>query len=134
MLSTKRWLVRINPVISTVYAYLAAAIAFTSVAALDGLGWFLLFIAGYTVIETIMLPALETMTASLAIDGSQGTFFGMLSAAGALGGAAGYYTGSWLILNGTSLETWTIFGGAGAIGFAASALILPTIQRQVSLE
>lgn len=74
------------------------------------------------------------MTASLAIDGSQGTFFGMLSAAGALGGTAGYYTGSWLNLNGTSLETWTTFGSVGAIGFAASALILPTIPRQVSLE
>lgn len=134
MLSAKRWLVRIDPVTSTMYAYLAAAIAFTSVVAFDGLGWFLLFIAGYTIIETIMLPALETMTASLAIDGSQGTFFGMLSAAGALGGAAGYYTGSWLILNRTSLETWTIFGSVGAIGFAASALILPTIPRQVSLE
>eukprot|EP00257_Ricinus_communis_P012881 XP_002538671.2 uncharacterized protein LOC8279312 [Ricinus communis] len=97
MLSAKRWLVRIDPVTSTMYAYLVAAIAFTSVVAFDGLGWFLLFIAGYTIIETIMLPALETMTASLAIDGSQGTFFGMLSAAGALGGAAGYYTGSWLI-------------------------------------
>lgn len=46
-----------------------------------------------------------TMTASMAVDASQGTFFGTLSAAGALGGAAGYYTGSWLILNRTSLET-----------------------------
>jgi MFS family permease len=134
MLSAKCWLVGINPATSTMYAYLAAAIAFTSVAAFDGLAWFLLFIAAYTVIETIMLPALETMTASLAIDGSQGTFFGMLSAAGALGGAAGYYAGSWLILNGTSIETWTILGSVGAIGFAVSALILPTIPRRVSLE
>jgi MFS transporter, DHA1 family, multidrug resistance protein len=94
MLSMKHWLVRINPIGATMYAYLAAAIAFTSVAALHGVGWFLLFIAGYTVIETIMLPALETMTASLAVDGSEVTFFGALSAAGALGGAAGYYIGS----------------------------------------
>ncbi|SMG54898.1 MFS transporter [Paraburkholderia susongensis] len=134
MLAAKRWLIRIDPVTSTMYAYLAAAIAFTSVAAFDGLGWFLLFIAGYTIIETIMLPALETLTASLAIDGSQGTFFGTLSAAGALGGAAGYYSGSWLILNGTTLETWVIFGSVGAIGFAVSALILPAIPRQMSLE
>lgn len=134
MLSMKRWLVRINPMTATMYAYLAAAIAFASVAVLDGVGWFLLFIAGYTIIETIMLPALETMTASLAIDGSQGTFFGALSATGALGGAAGYYTGSWLILNGTSLETWAIFGSVGVLGFVASALILPTIPRQVLLE
>jgi MFS family permease len=134
MLSMKRWLVQINPMTATMYAYLAAAIAFASVAFLDGVGWFLLFIAAYTIIETIMLPALETMTASLAIDGSQGTFFGALSATGALGGAAGYYTGSWLILNGTSLETWTIFGGAGVLGFVASALVLPAMPRQVTLE
>ncbi|CAN7546956.1 MFS transporter [Caballeronia sp. LjRoot31] len=134
MLSMKRWLVRINPMKATMYAYLAAAIAFASVAFLDGVGWFLLFIAAYTIIETIMLPALETMTASLAIDGSQGTFFGALSATGALGGAAGYYTGSWLILNGTSLETWTIFGSVGVLGFVASALILPAIPRQVLLK
>jgi MFS family permease len=134
MLTAKRWLVRINPATSAMYAYLAAAIAFTSVAAFDSIGWFLLFIAGYTVIETIMLPALETMTASLAIDGSEGTFFGTLSAAGALGGAAGYYTGSWLIANGTSFEIWAIFGCVGAIGFVASALILPAIPFHVSLE
>jgi len=132
MLSTKRWLVRINPAISTAYAYLAAAIAFASVAAVDDLAWFLLFIAGYTVIETVMLPALETMTGSLAVEGSQATFFGVFSAAGALGGAAGYYAGSWLILNATSLETWAAFGSVGAIGFAAAALVLPKAIPQTS--
>lgn len=134
MLSMKRWLVRINPMTATLYAYLAAAIAFASAAIFDGVVWFLLFIAGYTVIETIMLPALETMTASLATDGSQGTFFGALSAIGALGGAAGYYAGSWLILNGTSHQTWALFGSVGVVGFVASALILPTIPRQVLLD
>ncbi|NIF56017.1 MFS transporter [Burkholderia sp. Ax-1724] len=132
MLSAKRWLVRINPAISTTYAYLAAAIAFTSVAAVDNLAGFLVFIAGYTVIETVMLPALETMTGSLAIEGSQATFFGLFSAAGALGGAAGYYAGSWLILNATSLETWVAFGDVGAIGFAAAALVLPKTIPQTS--
>jgi MFS family permease len=134
MLSMKRWLVRMNPMTATLYAYLAAAIAFASVAIFDGVVWFLLFIAAYTVIETIMLPALETMTASLATDGSQGTFFGALSAIGALGGAAGYYAGSWLILNGTSHQTWALFGSVGVVGFVTSALILPTIPRQVLLD
>lgn len=134
MLSMKRWLVRMNPMTATLYAYLAAAIAFASVSIFDGVVWFLLFIAGYTVIETIMLPALETMTASLATDGSQGTFFGALSAIGALGGAAGYYAGSWLILNGTSHQTWALFGSVGVVGFVASALILPTTPRQVLLD
>jgi|GEM_PF-6469686 len=53
-----------------------------------------------------LLPTLETMTASLATDGSQGTFFGASSSVDALGGAAGYYVGSWLILNRTPVETW----------------------------
>jgi len=132
MLAAKRWLVRTNPATSTMYAYLAAAIAFTSVAAFDELAWFLIFIAGYTVIETVMLPALETMAGSLAVEGSQATFFGVLSATGALGGAAGYYAGSWLILNATSLETWATFGSVGAIGFAAAALILPKTSRRTS--
>nr|WP_257835390.1 MFS transporter [Burkholderia glumae] len=132
MLSAKRWLVRINPATSTAYAYLAAAIAFTSVAAFDDLAWFLLFIAGYTAIETVMLPALEAMTGSLAVEGSQATFFGVLSATGALGGAAGYYAGGWLILNATSLKTWATFGSVGAIGFAAAALILPKTLPQTS--
>ncbi|NKJ48982.1 hypothetical protein CIC12_19995 [Burkholderia sp. SG-MS1] len=132
MLSAKRWLVRINPATSTMFAYLAAAIAFTSVAAFDGLAWFLLFVAGYTVIETVMLPALETMTGSLATEGSQATFFGVLSATGALGGATGYYVGSWLILNATSLETRATFGSVGAIGFVGAALILPKTSRRIS--
>nr|WP_166678954.1 MFS transporter [Paraburkholderia sp. BL6665CI2N2] len=73
MLAAKRWLARINPAISTMYAYLAAAVAFASVAACNDLAWFLPFIAGYTIIETVMLPALETMTGSLAVDGNQAT-------------------------------------------------------------
>ncbi|RAR48249.1 fucose permease [Paraburkholderia unamae] len=132
MLSAKRWLVRLNPTTSTAYAYLAAAIAFSSVAAFNNLAWFLLFVAGYTVIETTMLPALETMTGSLAVDGSQATFFGVLSATGALAGAAGYYCGSWLIMNATSLETWTAFGSIGGLGFAAAALILPKTLLRTS--
>jgi len=133
MLVAKRWLVRMNPAISTMYAYLAAAIAFTSVAAFDNLAWFLLFIAAYTVVETVIFPSLETMTGSLAVDGSQATSFGVLSATGALSGAAGYYAGSWLILNATSLETWATFGSVAAMGFAGAALILPKTIRRTSM-
>lgn len=79
-----------------------------------------------------MLPEMETMTGSLAVEGSQATFFGVLSATGALGGAAGYYAGSWLILNATSLETWATFGSVAAIGFAGAALILPRTSRRIS--
>jgi hypothetical protein len=77
-----------------------------------------------------MLPSLETITASLAIDGNESTLFGMLSAVGALGGAAGYYAGSWLILNASAFETWATFGIAGTIGFATSSLILRRARNQ----
>jgi hypothetical protein len=92
----------------------------------------LLFIVAYTVIETILLPALETMTASLAIDGSQGTFFGVLSAVGAFGGVAGYYAGSWLILNRTAVETWLTLGSVGFLGFLVSALLLYMPKSKLS--
>ena len=122
MYLAKRWLIRTNPVLSVRYAYLAAAIVFASVSANAGIVWFLLFIASYTVIETIMLPSLETITASLDNNGNESTLFGMLSAVSALAGTAGYYLGSWLILNASAFATWTIFGIIGIIGFAASHL------------
>lgn len=83
-----------------------------------------MFIVVYTVIETILLPTFETMTASLAPQGCQGAFFGVLSAAGALGGGAGYYVGSWLILNRSVVETWWALGGVGLTGFLLSITLL----------
>jgi hypothetical protein len=132
IVATRRWLVRMDPATLTTWAYLAAGIAFASVAILHGFEWFLLFIVAYTVIETILLPALETMTASLAIDGSQGTFFGVLSAVGAFGGVAGYYAGSWLILNRTAVETWLTLGSVGFLGFLVSALLLYMPKSKLS--
>jgi len=120
----KRWLVRAAPTLLAVGAYLVAAIAFASVSMVQGIGWFLLFIVVYTVIETILLPAFETMTASLAPQGCQGAFFGVLSAAGALGGGAGYYVGSWLVLNRSGVETWLVLGGVGLVGFLLSVALL----------
>lgn len=130
----RRWLVRMEPAALTTWTYLAAGVSFASVAMLRGIEWFLLFIVAYTVIETILLPTLETMTASLATDGSQGTFFGVLSAVGALGGAAGYYAGSWLILNRTPVETWLTLGSVGMLGFLLSALLLYMPKGRPSLR
>lgn len=121
MVCARRWLARLDPLVAIKYAYLAAAFAFASVAAMDFIGWFLLFVAGYTVIETIMLPSIETTAASLAAEESQGTFFGILSAAGSLSGVAGYFAGSWLVANRTTFETWAAFGAVAVIGFALSA-------------
>lgn len=120
----KGWMTKVNPASLTTWAYLGAGASFASLAMLRGIEWFLLFIVAYSVVETILLPTLESMTASLATEGSQGTFFGVMSAVGALSGAAGYYVGSWLILNRTPVETWLALGSVGLLGFVSSVLLL----------
>ncbi|UZJ57849.1 MFS transporter [Pseudomonas sp. KU26590] len=124
LILAKRWMTKVNPASLATWAYLGAGVTFASLAVLRGIEWFLLFIVAYTVVETILLPTLEGMTASLAADGSQGTFFGLMSAAGALSGTAGYYAGSWLIVNRTPVETWSTLGSVGILGFVASLLLL----------
>ncbi|MDC6379889.1 MFS transporter [Pseudomonas graminis] len=124
IMMAKRWMLNRDASSLTTWAYLAAGAAFTSLAALRGIEWFLLFVVAYTVVETILMPTIESMTASLAPDGSQGTFFGVMSAVGALSGAGGYYVGSWLILNRTPVETWSALGAVGFLGFITSALLL----------
>jgi MFS family permease len=78
--------------------------------------WFLLFIAGYTVVETTILPAIEVLTSTLSDVSSQSTYFGVLSVAGALAGALGYYVGSWLVLRGKSYELWAVLASVGLLG------------------
>lgn len=120
----KRWLVESIPALLVSGAYLAAAVAFASVSIVPGIIWFLLFMVIYTIVETILLPSFETMTAALAPDGSQGACFGLLSAVGALGGSAGYYVGTWLVLNRSPAETWISLGGVGLLGFVLSVVLL----------
>lgn len=120
----KRWLVSAQAQALVTGAYLAASVAFASVCVASGIVGFLLFIVVYTVIETILLPTFETLTAALAPQGCQGAFFGVLSAAGALGGGAGYYVGSWLILNRSSAEAWLTFGAVGLLGVLLSVVLL----------
>jgi len=120
----KRQLVESRPVSLVMGAYLAATVAFSSVSMLPGIIWFLMFMVVYTIIETILLPAFETMTASLAPEGSQGACFGILNAAGALGGSAGYFFGSWLVLDRSPVEIWLSFGGVGLLGFMLSFFLL----------
>ncbi len=101
--------------------YLAAAVIFVLVPLSDKLWWFLLFVACYTIIESIFIPALETLIAGLADKGSQATFFGVASLAWAISGTAGNYIGSWLILESTPTVTWLSFGGVALLGFLLAA-------------
>jgi MFS family permease len=100
--------------------YVMAAVFFFSAPLLATAWWFLVFVACYTMVETLILPAIETLVTELAPDGSQSTFFGALSVASAIGGSLGYYAGSWMTLNMDGRTMWSIFSGVGALGFALS--------------
>ena len=133
MVLARQWLVRTPPRQLLLVAYVAASLLFASVALTDSLLWFYLFVVGYTVVETTILPALETLTSTLAPDGSQGTFFGVLSVAGALAGTAGYYVGSWLVVDGARATAWLVFGAVGALGVVLTLVLRAhTAGRQPS--
>jgi MFS family permease len=100
--------------------YVMASVFFFSAPLLPTAWWFLVFVGCYTMVETLILPAIETLVTELAPDGSQSTFFGALSVASAIGGSLGYYAGSWMTLNTDGHTMWSIFSGVGALGFALS--------------
>jgi hypothetical protein len=81
---------------------------------------FLALVFAYTIAETMILPAIETITAELAFEGSQSTYFGALGLMWGAGVAVGSYTGSWLVLDlQQSTITWLVYsvvGSSGAVG------------------
>jgi predicted MFS family arabinose efflux permease len=88
----------------------------------ETLWWFLCFVAIYTLIESVLIPATETMIATLADNGSQATFFGVAALAWAIGGTAGNYIGGWLILESTPTVTWLVFSGVALVGFVLAIM------------
>jgi len=130
MLGSMVLLDRIRSTTLLPYAYLAAAILYAGAAFTTAAWWFLVFVALYTMVETIMLPTLETLTAELAADGSQSTFFGALSLAWAVAGAGGYYAGSWLSLEAAPGLTWGLFASVGAVGIALASWFAATEYRR----
>jgi MFS family permease len=102
--------------------YLAAVLAFLIVPLSETLWWFLCFVAIYTLIESVLIPATETMIATLADNGSQATFFGVAALAWAIGGTAGNYIGGWLILESTPTVTWLVFSGVALVGFVLAIM------------
>ncbi|WP_394788873.1 MFS transporter [Rhodoferax sp.] len=113
--------------------YAMATVFFFAAPVLSTAWWFLLFIGCYTVVETLILPAIETIVTEMAPDGSQSTFFGALSVASAIGGGLGYYTGSWCSLNLDARSMWTLFSGVGVLGCVLSVWFVRT-QRAPALE
>ncbi|MBA8879282.1 MFS transporter [Phyllobacterium myrsinacearum] len=84
----------------------------------DGLGWLLFIVAAYTLVETLILPAIESITAELAEDGKQATSFGALGLAWGAGGSLGNYAGSWLAMeNVEPFFIWGTLAGVAGLGF-----------------
>jgi MFS family permease len=103
-------------------AYFAAVLLFAVMPLTETFWWFLVFVALYTLIESILIPAIETMIAALADNGSQATFFGIAALAWAIGGTIGNYVGSWLVLDSTPTVTWLTFAGVALLGFLLAAI------------
>ncbi|WP_227421949.1 MFS transporter [Pacificispira spongiicola] len=97
----------------------------------SGLVWFLAVVFVYTIAETLILPSLETITAALAPDGSQSTYFGALGLVWGVGSAVGSYVGSWLVLDvRTSSVIWVIYAAIAATGLMGAFLF----KRQVAVS
>jgi len=103
-------------------AYFAAVLLFAAMPLTTTFWWFLVFVALYTLIESILIPAIETVIATLADSGSQATFFGIAGLAWAIGGTAGNYVGSWLVLESTPTVIWLTFSGVALLGFLLASV------------
>ncbi|MGK9283135.1 MFS transporter [Sinorhizobium meliloti] len=79
--------------------------------------WLLAVVFVYTIAESLILPSVETITAELAPDGQQATYFGALGLAWGIGAAIGSYTGSWLVLEIRSPPLiWGLYASVAALG------------------
>ncbi|WP_321885802.1 MFS transporter [Burkholderia cenocepacia] len=97
--------------------YLALAGLYAVASFGTGLVWLLAVVALYTLIETLILPAIESITADLAHDGKQATFFGAIGLSWGLGGGLGNYAGSWLaISNVNTTVVWITLACVAMLG------------------
>jgi MFS family permease len=100
----------------------------------ETLYWLLAVVFVYTIAESLILPAVETITAELAPDGQQATYFGALGLAWGLGSAIGSYTGSWMVLEVREpLLIWGLNASVAALGLVLGIAFKRT-ERLFSLD
>lgn len=91
----------------------------------ESLPWLLIIVAAYTLVETLILPAIESITAELAPEGKQATYFGALGLAWGVGGSLGNYAGSWLAIERAgAVLLWGGLAGVAAAGVMLSLAFL----------
>jgi len=96
-----------------------------------GLVWLLLIVTLYTLIETLILPTIESITAELAHQGKQATFFGAIGLSWGVGGSLGNYAGSWLAFSDLgTLALWGILAGVASLGVVFTMVFNAAIPQQ----
>lgn len=85
--------------------------------------------------ETTIQPAIEVLTSTLSDGESQSSYYGVLSVAGAVAGALGYYAGSWLVLRANSTQLWLVLALVGFLGLTLSIVFKIRMRnRFISLK
>ncbi|PSS60517.1 hypothetical protein C6558_32420 [Ensifer sp. NM-2] len=112
----------IKPREMNVYCYAILLLAYLIAPAWHLLSWVLLVVFIYTVAESLILPAIETVTAELAPDGKQATYFGALGLAWGMGSALGSYVGSWAVLEAEA--PWMLWGVNAAVAIIGLGLAI----------
>jgi MFS family permease len=135
MVLARKWLTNTRPVTLLVIAYMVSTALFGSMVQTPTVLWFFVFVAGYTIAETTIQPAIEVLTSTLSDDESQSSYFGVLSVAGAIAGALGYYAGSWLVLRANSTQLWLVLALVGFLGLTLSIVFKIRMRnRFISLK
>ncbi|MBN3824779.1 MFS transporter [Burkholderia sp. Ac-20384] len=102
------------------YAFLAVLYPLAGLG--DGFGWLLAVVVAYTFAETMILPAIESLTAELAHEGKQATFFGAVGLSWGISGGIGNYVGSWLAISQRSpMVIWGTLTIVALVGVALAA-------------
>jgi MFS family permease len=133
MFASMAFIHKLRPATTLPILYAVAAALYMLVPITLMPAWFLIFVVCYTAVETLMLPMNETLVAEIAPLQSQSTYFGIVSAASAMVGALGYYIGSWLVMNSSSVVTWSTLSVISVIGFALSIHFRSTLLTSKEL-
>jgi len=108
----------IRPRQMTALCYALLFATYCAVPAWHSLRWMLLMTFIYTIAESLILPAIETITSELAPHDKQATYFGALGLAWGLGAAMGSYAGSWMVLDVRApYLIWGLYASIAALGF-----------------
>lgn len=117
------------------FSFLALSAIYGIAPLFHNIFWFYAIVVLYSFPETIMMPAIDSITANLSIDGKQATFFGLQGLAWGIGGGIGYYYGSWMHNQvGKENLTWWIMSAVALAGCGGSAYLHARIKERTLLK